>query len=289
MPSPTAWILNLDAERELAMADGYNPNQRTTEQLKKYAPQLTSLVGSSAVVLPSNQRSEGSARGLRGFAWCPTPYALRRLRRAGALVPEAPSFACLQRVNGRRFCAELGQTLPSAHYHESLQSVLTTLEQTPTTRWLFKREFGFVGRGQRRSRSPLDSTDENWLEQSFRYGGLQVEPCVEIAQEYALHGFLAPDGNLRLGTICGQQVDGDHQWLRSFRLANGALRPAWQRELRLETERVAHALSAAGYFGPFGVDAFTYRQHDNSVCFNVRSEINARYSMGYAIGMGPVR
>ena len=54
-----------------------------------------------------------------------------------------------------------------------------------------------------------------------------------------------------------------------------------------EAERVARALSGAGYFGPFGVDAFTYRDRVGNVCVQPRSEINARYTMGFAVGFAP--
>ena len=56
--------------------------------------------------------------------------------------------------------------------------------------------------------------------------------------------------------------------------------------MRVERERVASALRQAGYFGPFGIDGYTYRGPGGAVCLQPRSEINARYSMGFAVGMG---
>ena len=44
--------------------------------------------------------------------------------------------------------------------------------------------------------------------------------------------------------------------------------------------------AAAGYFGPFGVDAYTYRDRlARATCdlLQPRSEVNARYSMGFAL------
>ena len=49
---------------------------------------------------------------------------------------------------------------------------------------------------------------------------------------------------------------------------------------------MAGALLPAGYFGPFGVDAYTYRGRAGASVFQPRSEINARYSMGFAAGWG---
>jgi hypothetical protein len=53
-----------------------------------------------------------------------------------------------------------------------------------------------------------------------------------------------------------------------------------------EADLVAIALSRAGYFGPFGVDAYCYRDRDEKIHLQPRSEINARYTMGFAIGWG---
>jgi hypothetical protein len=52
-------------------------------------------------------------------------------------------------------------------------------------------------------------------------------------------------------------------------------------------EGVAAALNAARYFGPFGVDAYTYRERpDGAIALQPRSEINARYTMGFAVPRG---
>jgi hypothetical protein len=52
---------------------------------------------------------------------------------------------------------------------------------------------------------------------------------------------------------------------------------------------VAQALLEAGYFGPFGIDAFRWVDRAGVERFNPRCEINARYSMGWAVGMGSRR
>ena len=48
---------------------------------------------------------------------------------------------------------------------------------------------------------------------------------------------------------------------------------------------MAEQAAPPGYFGPFGIDGFRYRDTDGHLRFNPRSEINARYSMGWAVGM----
>ena len=44
------------------------------------------------------------------------------------------------------------------------------------------------------------------------------------------------------------------------------------------------ALREAGYFGPFGIDAFRWLDVNGARRWNPRGEINARYSMGFSIG-----
>jgi hypothetical protein len=46
---------------------------------------------------------------------------------------------------------------------------------------------------------------------------------------------------------------------------------------------VSESLHAAGYFGPFGIDAYRYRSgREHGFCS--LSEINARFSMGFVVG-----
>jgi hypothetical protein len=70
-------------------------------------------------------------------------------------------------------------------------------------------------------------------------------------------------------------------------------RPLGEDELadleRAALERAAReagrALAAAGYFGPYGSDAFRYLDQRGQPAFQPRSEINARFSMGYPRGL----
>jgi hypothetical protein len=59
-------------------------------------------------------------------------------------------------------------------------------------------------------------------------------------------------------------------------------------EMSEEAERVAAALIAEKYFGPFGVDAFTYEASGRDA-LQPRSEINARYTMGFAAPRANIR
>jgi hypothetical protein len=77
--------------------------------------------------------------------------------------------------------------------------------------------------------------------------------------------------------VVQQHCDARGAWLACEKMSPNEA-PA---ELVHEAERVATALHAEKYFGPFGVDAFTY-ENGSAIALQSRSEINARFTMGFA-------
>ena len=288
------WFLNLDADLELAAGEGYTPTKAVLDAMAPHVQKLAaSLVGPGEVFVASDTTQHGGGaasvvvRGrLLGRAFCPTPRALACMRGLGVEPEPHPSFDVLRRVNSRAFSAELGQTLPGAVFVRTLDEARGVVASPPPAgqQWRAKRAFGMAGRGQRPiAVGALSDADAQFIATSVaRDGGLQLEPEVTIVRELALHGLIDAEGALRSGRLVAQRCDDTGQWLESVPLDEDV--PA----LREEAMRVAAALHAAGYFGPFGIDAFEYRDGDR-VALNVRSEINARYSMGWAVGMGATR
>jgi hypothetical protein len=186
----------------------------------------------------------------------------------------------------------LGQALPGAGFAEEAGELEALLAHEPgasTERcWVLKRPLGYAGRGQRKvpadARSPAD---DRWIEASLRAGGLQVEPWVQRELDVGLHGFLDRAGVLERGRPTVQDIDAQGTW-RATRLAapDVLLQPELD-ALNATLEQTGRALFEAGYVGPFGVDAFRWRAPDGSRQFQPRSELNARYSMGWAIGFAP--
>jgi hypothetical protein len=290
---PSAWVLNLDAERELEKPDAHTPSAKTLQRMPDLLRVLMPLLRPGDVVLSGHDvLSEVAAGGGRaanarylGRAWCPTPRALQRLVETGATPVAAPSLSVLRRVNHRRFTAELGQMLPGARYVgnlDELSAVVAT--ESPTGQWLVKRPFGFAGRGRRcLAQGLVDPSALDFIEASLRAGeGLQVEPWVERIADYAWHGFLSQIGTVTLGEPTRQVCDDTGAWMQTDLALD--LDADLRSELHASARLVAEALIDAGYFGPFGIDAYQWRD-GASVRFNARSEINARYSMGWATGM----
>jgi hypothetical protein len=314
----TAWVLNLDADLELAAGPGYAPTRKLLETMRPRAAWLAErLLPSGDVWLRDDAWPE--VRGLAGRAFCPTPRALATMRRAGVVPEPHPSVEVLRRVNGRGFCHALGPTLPGAAFVRDLDEALAILASEPPEGdgWRVKRAFGMAGRNQRVARGDLAFLPA-WLDD-----GAMLEPNVAIVAEYARHAMLEPSGAWTMGRLVRQRCDAQGQWLStepvlgleihtgvdaeadaadarvpddarvpaaatgaSGEAALGTFREAAvAKALEAEVRRVALALHEVGYFGPFGVDAFTYRARDGSIRLQPRSEINARYSMGFAVGM----
>jgi hypothetical protein len=285
MAARTAWVLNLDADLEMAAPHSYAPTRAVLAAMRTFVPIVAASLLGPDDVLVDESSTPGSARGFSGRAFSPTPRALSLLRRAGAEPAPYPSLDVLRAVNSRAFCASLGPTLKHSAFVTEEGAALVTLETAPApfTAWRLKRAFGMNGRAQRIVEpGALSSADRAFLRAAIAEGGVQLEPQVPIVREYAMHGLLGADGSLRVGTLLEQRCDARGAWLGSKPVAS---EPIVRRSLADETARVAAALTTAGYFGPFGIDAFSYRDPGtDELCLQPRSEINARYSMGFTAG-----
>jgi hypothetical protein len=298
MATGIAWVLNLDADLELgaeAAGGGGRPYDRTgpvARAMKVPVARLARTLLGPGDLLIDERSDAGVARGRVGRAFCPTRRAIAVLTRGGALPEPCPPVDVLCRVNSRAFAAALGPTLPGAAFVTELGVAMMTLRERPPVgeAWRVKYAFGMAGRNQRVvSPSSLDP-HLAFVARGLARGGLQIEPNVAIEEEYAVHAFLPRGGPAVVGAVVGQRCDARGAWLGAVPLASRALAIADLPE-RLEGEcrRVAEALAAAGYFGPFGVDAYSYRDDRGALCFQPRSEINARYSMGFPRELVPLR
>lgn len=289
-----AFVLNLDADVELAAiasgAPAYTPSARVLEVMRPHAARLAEVLLGPDDVLVDETTPPGAMHGRPGDAFCPTPRALGLLARAGAAVPDAPSADVLARVNGRSFAHEVGSGLPAAAFVTTLEAahakLATHLPDGVATRWRIKRAFGMAGRGQRTvTPGEIAGADLALLRGGMTEGGVTIEPDVRVERELAMHGRLARDGAVELGSLVAQRCDARGQWLATARLDSLDPAHAHEAEIRRVAERVANALAAASYHGPFGIDAFLWRDLGGSEHLQPLSEINARLSMGWALGM----
>jgi hypothetical protein len=288
MATARAWVLNLDADVELAHRTRYEPSRRVRDAIRAHAERLAAVLLLPGDVLVDDVSTPLSARGLPGVAFCPTPRAVSLLRRAGAEPEPHPSVDVLRAVNSRAFASSLGATLPSAGFVTDVEAARVVLDGGAPLGdgWRVKLAFGMAGRNQRVVRSPPSAGDLAFVARGIAQGGVQIEPNVVIDVEYAIHGVVALDGSHRAGDVVRQRCDARGAWVATERIEAGGLTEVLREALTAELGHVARALHAAGYFGPFGIDAYTYRGTDGAACLQPRSEINARYSMGFVVGFG---
>lgn len=289
MAARTAWVLNLDADLELALGKVYTPSKAVRAAMAPHVERLAASLLAPDDLRVDESSPPGVAGGLVGRAFCPTSRAVAMLVRAGAEPAPYPSQEVLREVNGRAFCASLGPNLPAAAFVRNVEDAIALLSTPPpiAKQWRVKRAFGMAGRGQRPiAASAVSEADRAFLRSAIdAEGGVMIEPDVTIVRELGMHGFADEHGH-RLGRLVAQICDPHGQWLETAIATD--IDAATREAVEGEAQRVAEALQKAGYFGPFGVDAFLYRDLDGVVRLQPRSEINARYSMGFAVGWGGV-
>lgn len=292
---PRAWVLNLDAEHELEARSSYTPPARLSGIVARESTRLIgTLVAPGDVVLTEADIRAGSpaaraARGMPGTAWCPTARARKLLAAAGTLPPAAPSVEVIATVNARPFTARLRASLAEGSFDKlvaaNLDEALAVLARPAPEGWLVRRTFGAAGRGRRRLRVGRPTEGElSWLIASLRLGPLVLEPWVEVVREYTRSGWVHPDGELSLSRPCFQQTTPHGAWTRTDCAGAGEVPRADDDRLAHTMTCVGHALAEAGYFGPFGIDAFLHRVPGDPgrTVLNPLSEINARFTMDWA-------
>jgi len=294
---PRVWVLNLEAEHELEARGRFTPSGHL---LSVVARERTRLIGNlvrpgDLVLGPRDLDPEVDsptlerAAGLPGLAWCPTPNALRVLAAAGARLPTAPSIEVLREVNARPFAtsvrAPLAEGSFAKHVAPSLEEALACVARPAAEGWLVRRTFGAAGRGRRRLHAGTPTATEHaWLVASLRHGPLVIEPWVEVLREYTRSGWVHPNGEVQIAPPCFQQTTAAGAWVGTETAEPSEVPRSDDERLGRAVESAGTALAAAGYFGAFGIDAFRYRL-DGREALNPMSEINARFTMDWTVGM----
>ena len=285
-------MLNLDAEHELEAGARYTPTRHLARLVARERRRLLgTLVGPEDIVLDEQLReTDALAHGRVGCAWSPTPRALARLAAAGAQLPAAPDVEVLRTVNARAFATAVRAPLAEAsfkkHLADSLERVLALLARPAPDGWLVRRPFGAAGRGRRRiAAGRPDPADHAWLVAGLRRGPLLVEPWVQVRREYTRCGWVGVDAEVLIAPPYFQSTTAQGAWTNSAEARIREVGAVDDRMLEETVARAGAALAHAGYFGPFGIDAFRYLDAQGRERLNPLSEINARYTMDWSLGV----
>jgi len=281
MATRIAWLLNLDADLELRDPRRSPSVALSAQRIAELSARFCDLVADDDLVLESHAHAH--VDGLAPQAFCPTPSALTRIGTLGLSPPPAPAFSILRTVNDRAFCAQLGHGLEGSCFARTTSELDQHLERHASRPLVIKRAFSFAGRDQRRTTpgAKLDDSTRGFCARSFACGeGVQVEPWVERIMDFSIHGHLTPAGALLAGAPRRQRCDPFGRFIATDDGSENLGHSVVAR-LEAELESTAAALHGAGYFGPFGIDGFTYRADDGTTKLNPRCEINARFTMGF--------
>jgi hypothetical protein len=290
VPPRLAWLLNFDADTELARPGAVTPSEARRARMIELVDSVRGLLGEGDIVLEG--AAPNAATRYIGNAFCPTPSAVRRLQAMGAKLPPFPTLDVLRRVNHRRFSIDLGPTLPGTIELQNDAQLRDALQRrSPNGYWLLKRPFGFSGQGQLRvGEGSVPEVAAAFVKNIFREGeSLWMEPYQNRTLDVSLHGYLSLENELTLGDPVISEIDERGAWKQSRRADQGELTMEEGVALEDAATRGAKALRRAGYFGPFGIDAFRYRGEGGARAFHPCCEINGRYTMAWALGMGRKR
>lgn len=275
------WVLNFDAERELA---GASRTRVSFSGRPDWIEDEDLLLDACGVALRAGA-------SLDGAAWCPTPEALARLRSAGARrLPVAPSFEVLRASNARETFSDLHPLVEfgalTAYTAREIELAigrpgLLRYSKRPPAWWL-RESLCAAGQG----RLLVERWTEDaaaWAERALASGPVHVLPVVDIVEEFSAHAYLYSSGETTYGRHVQQTVRG------------GAWRSAEPRAeavplLRTALEQVHARLRDGGYFGPVGVDGFVWRDAHGRTHLAAGTDVNARYtmSMGAAFDVLPL-
>ena len=294
-----------------------NLSRAARETLDRLAPLLQPLGVDSDRVLPSGKGlTPADLRSSSAIlAWAETP-AVARLRQrlpspsTEALrgpLPDLPlrqllwkmpiaSAVSAARANHRGFlfaaATGLGVALPGAAMIDSVEALERAMvrahgrAQTPTA-WVLKAPFSAAGRD--RFQLPADRGPtrgelgrlEGYL---ARYRSVLLEPWMDRVMDFGCCAIVA-NGDIHVSSLHRQIVSEPGAFrgllLECDPLACPGLQSDERESLLATVERVGERLLAVGYRGPFGVDAWRYRDVDGALRFHPLGEINARLTFGF--------
>ena len=267
-----AWLFNLDADDELASAH-YSRSARTLARIEKWQEQLGRFCRSGERIAPL--RGPADLGQCEGRLWCATPSAVQRARELELKLPALPALDVLRAVNGRSFLWGLGdralsspvpsrvegaqilaEDLSAGEVEEQINERVASTAELP---WVLKAEHGFAGRGLHRIQGSLSSRDLQWLCSARKSGPVHLEPWCLRERDLVIHGLIQPAGGaamVKTAPVLVQQCKANGAWIETRPPRAGELDAAWSRELQDHASVIAKAMASAGYFGPFGIDAF---------------------------------
>lgn len=292
-----AWLFNLDAERELAAhrsgtteaALGGAAAAQMARAIQSLSGQLDDgglLSAGDLVVEAGPLQRPLDADKITPVAWCPTPRARAAMGALG-LELAGPPVGVLVQANARETFMAL-DPLPGAVVARSLAEIRAAVSRSPLPRggggaakrpaWVLRRSLGCAGSG-RLVAEGWDGRVEAWAQASLGEGPVEIQPMVDIVDEFSVHGRVDEGG----ATRCGAPIRWRGPTLMPGEVAPAELSAAESTRLGSSALEVGTTLAELGYFGPFGMDAYRWRGQ-RGLMLQVGTDINARLTLHFGRG-----
>ncbi len=248
--------------------------------------------------LPTASASRAAAWG----AFHDRPATTAAIATAGAAprdrhrVSLPAPVAIARAVNDRRFAAALAESLGLAPPGAAIISSLDELRRhlaaggaaaSPTEQWICKAPLSAAGRDRVLGQgAELSGEPERALARLLqRFTALTFEPWLDRTCDLGVCAVVRPDA--ADGSAVLEQRP-PHSLLTTARggfcgisQAPPLLNEPQRDQLSRTVLAAGHALRAAGYFGPYNLDAFIHRDRRGELQLRALCEINARLSFGW--------
>jgi hypothetical protein len=233
--------------------------------------------------------------------WTPAPVDATRLRmpRPPTTRTGTPPHADLRwadpdarAANDRRLALAVAQQLGIALRGARTISSVDAIDIPDA--WVCKLPWTAAGRDRCRGHGPPTPEQRTRLTRLLAITGeLVLEPWCERIVDVGVCARIT-DGHIAREPPHGLLVDARGNFL-GIDVAAPALSAEEQTQLERAVDACGMALVERGYTGPFAIDAFVYRDRDDTRRLHPICEINARYSFGWVaralgvrqLGFGP--
>lgn len=261
-------------------------------------------IGADGLLAPDTGLRLRRLGGLRPWAWSPdAETALGPLREIGGVARFPACWRPEQRdLFAKTFGAEISEASGDPFAGRPVRSLaelraaMRALHAAGHRHGVVKPAFGSAGRGFRRTEL-WRSRDDAWAEIILaEHGALVVEPWLDRLADFSVQGEAEPGGRLLLKGMTRlfnddrgrfQAVEASGRFGRLFppdvaRFFGGGRSGDWLADRYRDHvfPRLADRFAAAGFHGPFGIDAFVFRGSDGAAHLRPVVEINPRHTMG---------
>lgn len=212
---------------------------------------------------------------------------IRRLCDVRGWLRSDPPQTAVHATNSRRFSCELEHEwqigLASAGPVVSLDDVQQRIDQLgPTSRWVIKAEFGMSGRERILGSGIPGDSQSRWIQKRLDGEGiLFFEPWVDRIAEVGIQIEIPQSGQPVLRGVVPLISDerGQYSGSEFAPKATEAIITTWGEAVTIALQAASRA-QQLGYFGPMGIDAMQYRDHEGVTRIRPLQDINARWTMG---------